>query len=90
MLERIARAVRQRPIRALEAVLALVAVAGLTVGPDVEEAARNLVGLLAAVGVVGGEVVQKWYTNSRDYVEDELLDAETDGPPGSHLHAGGS
>lgn len=89
MLERIARAVRRRPVRIVEAVLALTAAVGLTVGPDVEEAARNFIGLLAALGVVGGEVAQ-FRTCSRDFVEDEVLDAETDGPPGSHLHVGGS
>lgn len=59
MLDRIRKAVRRRPVRVVEAVLALVAAVGVAVTPEAEAAVRAIIAALGAVGVVGGEVVQR-------------------------------
>lgn len=84
LLQRVVRKIRRRPVRVLEAVLALAAALGVTVGPELVGSAEAVVGVLAAVGIVGAEAAQL-RTNSRDYVEDDLYDAETGGAPGERI-----
>lgn len=76
MTQRILRAVRRRPVRVLEAVLALLAAVGVTVGPELVSSSEAIVGVLAAVGIVGGEAAQR-KTRSKDYV-DELVGPDAD------------
>ena len=62
----IVHAIRRRPVRVAEAVIAVAAVAGVTVGPEVLDSVEQIVAALAAVGIVSGEVAQKWTTALSD------------------------
>ena len=62
----IIHAIRRRPVRVAEAVIAAAAVAGVTVGPEVLDSVEQIVAVLAAVGIVSGEVAQKWTTALSD------------------------
>lgn len=85
-MDKLARALRRRPVRIVEAVLVLVSAAGVAVSPEVRESAATLAATLlpAVAGLIGGEAAQT-RTSSRDYVENDLLDAETGGAPGERL-----
>lgn len=66
LLARVVRAARRRPVRVLEAVLALAAALGVAIGPELVGSAEAVIGVLAAVGVVGGEAAQL-RTESREH-----------------------
>lgn len=66
LLARIHRAVRRRPVRVAEAVVAVAAVAGYSLVPEVEEGITTLV--VALLAVIGGEAAQ---TRTRPMADDE-------------------
>lgn len=66
LLSRIRRAIARRPVRVAEAVIAIAAVLGVTIGPEVLDAVEQIVAVVAAVGIVSGEVAQRWTTALSD------------------------
>jgi len=84
-MESIISAVRRRPVRVVESVVALVALVGtisiVVVGPEAENIVYAVIGLLTATGVIGGEVAQ---TQTRPVTEaasipDRHEDADSEG-----------
>jgi|GEM_PF-6601719 len=67
IVTRIARSVRRRPVRVLEAVIALAATAGYALTPEV----TGHILALAALVLVGGEVAQTKVTPTADPHDDE-------------------
>ena len=57
MIDRVIRAIRRRPVRVAEAVVALAALAGYVVAPEVQEGITVLV--VAFLAVIGGEAAQR-------------------------------
>lgn len=73
LLQRLARAVRRRPVRVAEALLVIAAAVGVTVAPELRESITTLAAVLgpAAVGVAAGEAAQT-KTHSKAYVYEDL------------------
>ena len=65
-MSKLINAIRRRPVRVAEAVIALAAVAGVTIGPEVLDSFEQIVAALAAVGIVSGEIAQRWTTALSD------------------------
>ena len=65
-MSKLINAIRRRPVRVAEAVIALAAVAGVTIGPEVLDSLEQIVAALAAVGIVSGEIAQRWTTALSD------------------------
>ena len=57
-MQSIIYAIRRRPVRVVEAVVALLGAVGVVLLPETEEAVYAVVGALMAAGIVGGEIVQ--------------------------------
>ena len=62
----IIHAIRRRPVRVAEAVIVACAAAAATWGVDVVDQIEALIAGLAAVGVISGEVAQRWTTSLHD------------------------
>ena len=65
-MDRIIYALKRRPVRVVEALLALAAALGIGLLPDVEDAVVGLIATLVAVGIIGGEVAQTQTTPTVD------------------------
>lgn len=70
-MNRILDRIKRRPMRVVEAVLALAAALGVTVAPELADQAKLIIGVLAGLGVVGGEAAQL-ATHSKAYVYEDL------------------
>ena len=66
LIRRAAKAVKRRPVRVAEAVIVAFAAAAATWGVDVVDQIETLIAVLAAVGVISGEVAQKLTTPLSD------------------------
>ena len=73
MSSRVVRAIRKRPVRVAEAVVAVAALAGYVIAPEVQEGITVLV--VAVLAVVGGEAAQ---TQTTPIAEPALPDCHED------------
>lgn len=80
LVTRIRYAVEHRPVRVVEAVVVLAAAVGITVTDDWFSTAEAIIGLLAVLGFVGGEMAQRWTTALKhpNTQEDEGRDPHPD------------
>ena len=66
MLDRVWHKLKRRPVRVMEAVLALAGTVGIVLLPEAEDAVYQVIGALVAAGILGGEVAQTKVTPVKD------------------------
>lgn len=80
LTDKLVRALKQRPVRIVEALVVIAGAFGVVVSPETEQTVITTI--LTAVTVIGGEAAQT-KTNSKEYLREYYVDAEegtTEGP----------
>lgn len=78
LADRLLYAVQRRPVRILEALVLLAAAIGVTVDPGLLDRAGDLIAALTGLGVLGGEVAQRYTTSWLHPALDEGEDVDAE------------